>query len=85
MVYSALIPVCKQVLEGSLKLEDQCIVVFPSLAHKTLLFVMPYDKIEEVLDSDEEKLLLTAEDEPDTVMGESGGERGIVDSKEVSL
>jgi len=46
---------------------------------------MPYDKIEEVLDSDEEKLLLTAEDEPDTLMGESGGEGGIVDSKEVSL
>jgi len=41
VVCSALTLVCKQALEGRLKLKEQCIVIFPSLAHKTLLFVMP--------------------------------------------
>ena len=57
VVCSALILVCKQALEGNLKPEEQCIVMFPSLAHKTLLFVMPYNKRKEMPESDEEVLV----------------------------
>jgi len=75
VVGSALIPVCKQALEGSLKPEEQCIVVFPSLAHKTLLFVMPYNKPEEIPDSDDELPIGIAElDESDAVMRDSEGD-----------
>ena len=53
VVCSALTLVCKKALEGRLKLKEQCIVIFPSLAHKTLPFVMPYNKRREIPESDE--------------------------------
>jgi len=75
-VCSALTLVCKQALEGRLKLKEQCIVIFPSLAHKTLPFVMPYNKRREIPESDE--VLIREEG-----LGlESRGEKGLANTTE---
>jgi hypothetical protein len=57
-----------QALEGSPKEGEQCIMIFPDLLHPdpspaTEAYVMPFNEIEEIKDSDEDDLPDPAEDD----------------------
>ena len=65
-----------QVLEGHLKKGEQRIIVFPKLhPHKEAkAYVMPYDKPEEIPDSDDdEQTLMDLEEDDGSTVGGGGG------------
>ena len=65
-----------QVLEGRLKKGEPCIIVFPKLhPHKEAkAYVMPYDKPEEITDTDDdEQTLMNLEEDDGSTVGGGGG------------